>query len=175
MNFNVSYTLLLSAQRDSSLFLDFIIIFRGFLNFATYPVVILWLKVHMDWQSQYRWNDSGVYQSLGLNNAILSKSWGGVDRTEYRSADHTGRCCKLTSYLKSKQKWACPIGARAHSPKTLRPGTFDQVNIVKTTGGLSIPAIKECHIEGKLGCGPYIILFCRPYQKMLQADFISEV
>ena len=78
----------------------------------------------MDWQSQYRWNDSGVYQSLGLNNAILSKSWGGVDRTEYRSADHTGRCCKLTSYLKSKQKWACPIGARARSPKTLRPGTF---------------------------------------------------
>ena len=60
------------------------------------------LRPSTDWQSQCRWNDGGFYQSLELNNAILRESWGGVDRTEYCSAVHTGRWCKLTSYLNSK-------------------------------------------------------------------------
>ena len=31
---------------------------------------------------------TGLYQSVELNNAIIRESWGGVDRTEYRSAVH---------------------------------------------------------------------------------------
>ena len=51
----------------------------------------------------------GWNQSQEVNNAILRKSWGGVDCTEYCSAIHTGNWCKPTSNLQSKptrkQKW----------------------------------------------------------------------
>ena len=89
----------------------------------------------------------GFYQSLELNNAILSESWGGLDRTEYRSSVHTGSWYKLTSYLKSeptrKQKGGCPIGARPLSPKNTQAAySLTKSLSSKWWGVLSIPGIK---------------------------------